>query len=218
MSLYRTGSGLWRSPLLEGESWLDHAFGTARVSPPFPYILLKQVHGASVVDASAHEPGCEGDALVAGDPGQFVAVKTADCVPLLLADPGTRLVGAVHGGWRGTQAGIAAAAVAELARRGADPSRLLAAAGPCIRVCCFEVGPEVAVLFRDIFPERSDLSGRTRVDLIEATRRQLTVAGLRPERIALDGPCTVCAGDEFHSWRRDRRTGARMFSAIGRTA
>lgn len=218
MSLYRTGSGLWRSPLLEGESWLEHAFGTAQAAPPFPFIVLKQVHGTRVVDAGAHAPDCEGDALVADQPGNFVAVKTADCIPLLLADPVNRIVAAVHGGWRGTLAGIAFTAVSELVRRGADPSLLLAAAGPCIRACCFEVGPEVGVLFRDIFPERTDLTGRAHVDLIEATRRQLGTAGMRPDRIALDGPCTVCGGAEFHSWRRDRQTGARMFSAIGRTA
>lgn len=216
MSLYRASNGCWRSPLLDSETWLDHAFGSAEAHPPFPFLVLKQVHGARIVSDREVTPGCEGDGLLSEEPRSFVAVKTADCIPLLLADPGRRIVAAVHGGWRGTQAGIAAAAVEALAARGADPGRMVAAAGPAIRVCCFEVGPEVGVLFRDIFPERADWSEHTRIDLLEATRRQLTQAGLAADRIALHGPCTVCGGREFHSWRRDRQTGARMFSAIGR--
>lgn len=168
-----------------------------------------------MVEADHHSPGCEGDALVSRRSGQFIAVKSADCIPLLLADPETRTVSAVHGGWRGTQAQIALRVVSELARTGVNPARLVAAAGPCIRACCFEVGPEVAVLFREQFPERDDLHERTQIDLLEATRRQLLRAGLSEDRISLDGPCTVCGGQEFHSWRRDRKTGARMFSAIG---
>jgi YfiH family protein len=216
VSLYRDASGLWKSTLLDGQTWLAHAFGTARATPPYAYLLLKQVHGTTVRHARDHQPDCAGDALIAAEPGQFVAVKSADCIPLLLADPVTRQIAAVHGGWRGTQAGIATAAVQALCAAGAHPEDLLAAAGPCIRVCCFEVDADVAVLFRDIFPERTDLWERTHLDLIEATRRQLSGCGLLAHHLDLDGPCTVCGGREFHSWRRDRQTGARMESAIGR--
>ncbi len=94
---------------------------------------------------------------------------------------------------------------------------MIAAAAPPSG-CAVLKSAEVGVLFRHIFPERSDLHERAKVDLIEATRRQLMQAGLTEDRIALQGPCTVCGGKEFHSWRRDRQTGARMFSAIGRLA
>jgi len=215
VSLYRSPSGVWRSTILDGEPWIEHAFGTAQAQPEFEYLVLQQVHGISMVDAEFHRPGCEGDALVANQPGRFVAVKSADCIPLLVADPECRVVAAVHGGWRGTLAGIAGNVVKELVRRGANPARLVAAAGPCIRACCFEVGPEVSHQFQNWFPERDDLGDRARIDLIEATRRQLLLNGLNSARLDLDGPCTVCGGREFHSWRRDRQTGARMFSAIG---
>lgn len=216
MSLYRTASGIWRSPLLDSESWVDHAFGTAQASPSFPCLLLKQVHGKRVVDAASHYSGCEGDALVSADPYRYVAVKTADCLPLLLADAEHRVVAAVHSGWRGTQAGIAAAVVKHLAsRHGVRPENLVGAVGPCIRNCCFEVGPEVATLFRELFPERDDLSQRTHIDLVESTRRQVFSCGVDPEKIEWDGPCTVCGGQEFYSWRRDHIAGARMYSGLG---
>lgn len=218
MSLFRSLDGLWRSTLLDAQPWLQHAFGTAFVSPRFPYRVLKQVHGTQVVDIEDHRDGLEADALVAPGPGQGIAVKTADCLPLLLADPASRVVAAVHAGWRGSAANIPAAAVGFLTQRyGILPHSLLAAAGPCIRACCFEVGPEVAGQFQKWLPERDDLDGPARIDLVEVTRRQLIGAGLAEENLDLGGPCTCCGDGEFHSWRRHRQTGCRMYSAIVRT-
>ncbi len=106
MSLYRASNGCWRSPLLDAETWLDHAFGTAEAHPPFPFLVLKQVHGTRIVSDKEHTPVCEGDGLFSEDRSSFVAVKTADCIPLLLADPGRRIVAAVHGGWRAPRLGL----------------------------------------------------------------------------------------------------------------
>jgi copper oxidase (laccase) domain-containing protein len=77
------------------------------------------------------------------------------------------------------------------------------------------VGPEVGTQFQIWFPERNDLASQTKLDLPEANRRQLLTAGLIPENIAAQAPCTVCGGPEFHSWRREHRAGARMHSVIG---
>jgi hypothetical protein len=216
VTLRRSPDGLWHSPLLKSQPWLEHAFGTAAAQPAEGFLILHQVHGTEMVDASDWRPHCPADALVTTKQGVRIAVKTADCVPILLADPVKRVVAAVHAGWRGTADGIAAASVAALTERyGSRPEDLLAALGPSIGPCCFEVGPDVAPRFAAIFPDRDDLHGRTKIDLREANRRLLVKAGLTEGKIAPDAPCTCCGGAEFHSWRRDRVKGQRMFAVIG---
>ena len=219
-TLYRSSDGLWHAPMLDAELWIGHAFGTALARPGGDWHELKQVHSACVVGCDEWREGLEADALVASEPEMRIAVKSADCLPILLADPEKRVVAAVHAGWRGCVAGIAARAVEKMEQLfGSRPADLIAAFGPSIRACCFEVGPEVAQQFLPWFPEREDLGRRNHVDLPEASLRQLVSAGLRPERISTGAPCTVCGGalakpQEFHSWRRDHKTGARMHSVI----
>ncbi len=212
--------------MLEAEQWLDHAFGTALARPDGDWRELKQVHSACVASCVEWREGLEADALVASEPGVRIAVKSADCLPILLADPEKRAIAAIHAGWRGCVAEVAVRAVEKMRQSfGSRPEDLIAAFGPSIRACCFEVGPEVARQFAPWFPERSGLDrpasvdGRSHVDLPEASLRQLVSAGLRPERISSGAPCTVCGGPlaeprEFHSWRRDHKTGARMHSVI----
>jgi YfiH family protein len=219
-SLYRGLDGLWRSPLLDDEPWLAHAFGTALARPTGTWRELKQVHSALVVTCDGWCEGLEADALIASQSGLGIAVKSADCLPILLADPENMAVAAIHAGWRGCVAGITIRTVEKMeALLGSRPENIRAAFGPSIRACCFEVGPDVAQQFSPWFPERSDLDSQTHVDLPEASRRQLMSAGLKADRIASLAPCTVCGGrvadcQEFHSWRRDHQTGARMHSAI----
>jgi YfiH family protein len=219
-TLYRSRDGVWRSPLLDSESWLAHAFGTALARPGGTWLELKQVHSALVIAREEWCEGLEADALVACGPGKGVAVKSADCMPILLADPARKAVAAIHAGWRGCLAGVALRAVEKLgALFGSRPEHLLAAFGPSIRNCCFEVGPEVAQQFSPWFPDRSDLHCQTRVDLPAAMVHQLVAAGLRLERISSEAPCTMCGGGlaepgEFHSWRREHKAGTRMYSAI----
>jgi polyphenol oxidase len=219
-TLYRSPDGLWRSPLLDAEVWLEHAFGTALAQPGGILHELKQVHSAVVVTCAEWREGLEADALVATQAGIGIAVKSADCLPILLADPEKRAVAAVHAGWRGCAAGVAIRTVERMvASIGSRPERLLAAFGPSIRACCFEVGPEVGQQFSPWLPERSDLDSKTHIDLPKICHRQLIAAGLQAGHIASLAPCTVCGGglavpQEFHSWRRDHQTGARMHSAI----
>lgn len=216
MKLRRDPDQYYRSPLLAGEAWLEHAFGTAAVAAGDNCLALRQVHSARVITAGEWSPEVEADGLVTNRPGERIAVKSADCVPILLADPVKRVVGAVHAGWRGTVAGVAEAGVEALAGRfGSRPEDLLVAMGPSIGPCCYEVGEEVSVLFRALFPEWDRLAHPGRIDLREANRRILMRGGVPERRIASAAPCTFCGGSEFFSWRRDRQTGQRMFAVIG---
>ncbi|MBX5495566.1 MAG: peptidoglycan editing factor PgeF [Bryobacteraceae bacterium] len=209
---YRDSNHIYRSRALADFDWLDHGFGTRHADPhPSPF-TLKQIHSSLVLKAGEAP---EGDALVSNLEGEAIAVRTADCVPLLMADPRTRTVAAVHAGWRGTVSRIAVCAVDRLAADyGVDPGDLVVAIGPAIGGCCYEVGPEVAEAFQPFFPERDDLTGRVRVDLAEANRRQLVSAGVNPDRIHLSGLCTCCQSADFHSYRRDKTKAGRMVSSI----
>jgi len=115
--------------------------------------LTYQLAGSSGVQ-TAGGPLPEGDALLTNQPGLLLSVRTADCLPVLLADPRRRAVGVVHAGWRGALARIVAKAVGEMRRLfGSQPEDLRAALGPSIRVCCYEVGQEVVDAFCGRFTE-----------------------------------------------------------------
>lgn len=208
---YLDSQHLYRARLLDALDWLAHGFGTRLSARPEGAATVRQVHSAVCVNAEGRT-GClgQGDALVEHTPGRLVAVKTADCIPLLLADERNRAVAAVHAGWRGTAAHIAQAALRALAERyGTRPEDVYAAIGPGIGPCCYEVGPEVAAEFG--LPR----NGPVKLDLARINRRQLTEAGVAPGRVAVAGLCTRCREGEFHSFRRDRERAGRMFSAIG---
>ncbi len=176
---------------------------------------LKQVHSDQVLIAT--EPGDigEGDALISNRAGVALSIRTADCLPILMADPRNRAVAAVHAGWRGTVSEIAPKVIQAMNRQfGSSPEDLVVAIGPGIGGCCFEVGPEVAAQFAPLFPERDDLSGRTRIDLVESTIRQLGRCGVKLGHIATSGMCTYCLAELFHSYRREPGTVERMVTAI----
>ncbi len=177
------------------------------------FARVRQVHGARVVRAGGPcAPAEEADAVVSLRPGVAACVSVADCVPVLLADPASGGVAAVHAGWRGTLARAALEGVRALAREaGAPPARLLAAVGPSIGPCCYEVSADLAARFRLALGPVVRGDGAARLDLWAANRRVLEEAGLRPERIEILGRCTSCQGDLFFSHRRDAgKTGRQM--------
>jgi YfiH family protein len=199
----------YRARPLAQFDWLEHGFGTRSFERPELMATLHQIH--SDIAVFADRDGClgEGDALLSDKPGLLVAVKTADCLPILLADDRHRAVAAVHAGWRGTVAGVCLSTFKAMADRwGSRPQDLHVAIGPGIGPCCFEVGPEVAVQF-------GKPGQRTQIDLAETNRCQLIEAGLSPERIYSAGLCTFCHPDKFHSFRRDREKAGRLISFIG---
>jgi len=203
---------VYRVTELDRFRWLVHGFGTRLADVPSFFgnlATLKQIHSATWVAAGGRAGVLgEGDALLENTPGSVVAVKTADCVPILLVDERSRAVAAVHAGWRGTAARIAAKAVEAMGSRfGTRPADLHAAVGPGIGKCCYEVGPEVTAQFGG--------QGRGRLDLAAENRKQLEEVGVTPEHIYASNLCTMCRPEEFHSFRRDREAAGRLHSFVG---
>jgi polyphenol oxidase len=200
---------LYRVPELSAFEWLVHGFGTRTAQIPASITTVKQIHSATCIFAQGRSGILgEGDALLDNTPGSTLAIKTADCVPVLLVDERLRAVAAVHAGWRGTVAKIAPHAVAAMSQRfGSSPADLHAALGPAIGKCCYEVGPEVASHF--------GAHGRAHIDLIDANRAQLLAAGLPATHIYAANLCTMCLAEQFHSYRRGREAAGRMYSFVG---
>lgn len=215
----RRPDGVYRAPDFDQYDWLEHGFGT-RVSDAWPdhsrLAMLRQIHSAVVVTAAGQIGFIgEGDALVANQSGLMVGVRTADCVPILLADTRNRAVAAVHAGWRGTASAIVEHTIRTMTIQfGTQAGDLIAAIGPCIGPCCYEVGPEVVAAFREWMPELREGASQ-KLDLVEANTRQLRRSGVPGDRISAGAPCTFCS-PELHSFRRDQEGAGRMVSAIGR--
>jgi hypothetical protein len=165
------------------------------------------------------------DALISDTPKILLAVKTADCVPILLGDSNTGAFASVHAGWRGTSSSIVVRAIEQLkAEYGTKLENLRAAIGPAANVCCYEVGADVIGRFKERFPDTDSLfiptrDGHARIDLHKANREQLISAGVVPERIHTAPFCTMERTDLFFSYRREKalygRVG-RLMSVIGR--
>jgi YfiH family protein len=180
----------------------------------------KQVHGDVVLQAKGGQSSDtlqpqvgEADALFTEQPGDWVGVTSADCVPVLLVDPEGKRVAAVHSGWRGTDADISARAVESLAARGSRPEKLLVAVGPAIQQCCYVVSPELARHFAerfgpDVVVARGD---EFRLDLSRAVVLTLRRVGVKVANMDVLQECTACDSARFFSHRRDTgRTGRHM--------
>jgi polyphenol oxidase len=188
---------------------------------PGSLCTVRQVHGVAVVVARAAEPGRPGrraDALVTDRPGLTLGVLSADCAPVLLADPAAGVIGAAHAGWRGALAGVIEAAVEAMARLGARPERISAAIGPCIAQASYEVGPDLhhPVIAED--PESAPLflpvegGDRLRFDLKAYVLRRLTRAGVTERHALAEDTCADEA--RFFSARRMRRGGGERFGLM----
>jgi YfiH family protein len=189
-------------------------------APGWPILKLRQVHSGIVRDmddtTAAGDP-VEGDAAVTGIRGALLGVQTADCVPILIADNAGNCVAAIHAGWRGTASRISALTVARLTAKFAVQAKdLIAAIGPHIGVCCYEVGPEVVEAIHEpgAFERRPEWS-KPHLNLTAANRDQLLSAGLTADRIEATSLCTRCRGDLFYSYRREGESAGRMLSIIG---
>ncbi len=206
-----------------GGAWTQAA---ASVGCAVPRIArIRQIHGAVVRVVTAEPAGAsmpDADAAVTREAGTAVAVVAADCVPILLADPATGAVGAVHAGWRGTAANVVGATVHTLTREwGVDPAALVAAIGPSIGACCYTVGPELVTAFEQAGHSRDRRDRwfhrhgeRLVLDLWAANRDLLEAAGVAAANIHVAGLCTRTHADVFESFRADGERAGRMAAII----
>lgn len=205
-------------------------FLAALDAPDWTLVTAKQIHSAEARhisdpdDARSEPAAC--DALTANFTGALLAVQTADCLPVLIADERTGAFAAVHAGWRGTLEGIVARTVERMQQRyNSRPQDLRAALGPAISAPVFEVGLPVLAEFRSRFSYAEELisdlqpSGKGHLNLNRANIRQLMDCGLRKDRIYDSGLCTWLRNDLFFSYRRERgaeKPVGRLMGVIGR--
>ncbi|MFO0666945.1 MAG: polyphenol oxidase family protein [Polyangiaceae bacterium] len=200
------------------------AVALALGAAPSRVYQVTQVHGADVIEvvstsgtSAADVVNTRADAIVlrasTGAPRSAVGIRVADCIPLLVADPVTGDVAAIHAGWRGVVQRVAKAALDRLA-----PGRKLAAIGPCIGPCCFEVSREVAEEIAAATDARvvhsDEVPGKAHVDLRTAMRFQLQALGFASEDVEDVGGCSKCDAALYHSYRRDGAESGRMLGVI----
>ena len=195
------------------------SFGIA----PDRLVTVQQVHGDELVVVNGNNylnmRPRQADGVVTASADIAIGVETADCVPVLVLDPMTPAVAAVHAGWRSTVKKIVQKAVFRMQHEfGSDPSRMIAAIGPAIGPECYEVDEPVIGPVRAAFPYWKDVvagrgNGRWSLDLVKLNSRELLDAGLKERNIHSLGLCTSCRRDLFYSFRAEGRTG-RMLSVI----
>lgn len=171
-----------------------------------------QVHGDKIWVTG--RPGYQSgfDAIVSVQPGVFAGVSVADCTPVLLVDPITRVCAAIHAGWKGTVAKIVEkTAKRMIENRGSNPADMLAYIGSCISLAHFEVGDEVAAQFDAIFKTR--VNNKWHVDLKEVNAAQLRSVGI--QQIEIDPTCTVENNADYFSHRKEKGMTGRMLALIG---
>ena len=222
-------------------------FQAALGADPMQLVALRQIHSDIIhVFQFAPTEALQGDAAITRMPGLLLAAQTADCIPILLADPKRRVVAAVHSGWRGTLRRIAAKTLGRMQMVfGTRPGEVIAALGPGIGRCCYEVGPEVAKEFaaqfsqaRDWFdgpydqlstgeepnpfpwlsmapPGHEPPPPRVQLDLRAANRAILIEAGVSPKKITGSDLCTSCRPDLLFSYRREGGRTGRLMAVIG---
>ena len=195
------------SSALSRFEWLDHGFGTRHSELTQDAMAsLTQIHSALVLSVSAAGCAGEADALVTNRPGVALSVRTADCLPILLADSQHHAVAAIHAGWRGAAKGIVGRTIDMMCLTfDTSPEQITAVIGPGIGACCYEVGGEVARQFG---------MHAGCIDLAAINREQLIRAGVPASHIDTLGYCTFCETALFHSYRRDRDQAGRMISFI----
>lgn len=181
--------------------------------PVEQFLVVNQVHGSDIFHIGysgryfTSRAELDYDAIVTNRPGLAICVKTADCVPVFLVDPGKKVIAVVHAGWRGSAAGITAKVVDLFVREyRSEPGDVLAAIGPSIGRCCYEVDAVCAGAFAQqkngecfLFPQKN--KERWMLDLAEANRRQLVSCGVPGNNIEVSDFCTSCRRDLFFSYR-----------------
>lgn len=209
-------------------------------------VTLRQIHSDLIHRVNKRSEGPNaGDGLITCTPGLLLGVQTADCLPVILVDRKNRVVGAFHAGWRGTFQRIVEKGVGEMRRWfNTKPADVLAAIGPGIHACCYQVGEEVRDKFHSQFayadkffrttkesdeirerypllfltaraPGHSELPNKIFLDLVEANRQQLLAAGVSARNIFASELCTSCRTDLLFSHRGEKGVTGRMMAVVG---
>ncbi len=226
----------------------EQFFSAVTDDPHFPSVTLRQVHSSILRRVGAADAAAQAthkaDGMMTSEAGVLLAIQTADCIPILIADRKKKAVAGFHAGWRGTLRRIVENGVGRMQLEfGSRPEDLIAAIGPGIGQCCYAVGEEVRgefesqfayadELFREVYdsdpvkmkypllfltaraPGHSDIGPSLHLDLVEANRRQLLDAGLHPGAISVVGDCTSCRNDRYFSYRAEHGFTGRMLSVI----
>lgn len=221
------------------------ALGAETKGKPWPLVQVRQIHSAIIHRVRGSEPHpVAGDGLITDAPGILLAVKTADCLPVIAVDTVGRAVGVFHAGWRGTVQRIVEKGIGEMRRQfGSDPANVRVAIGPGIGSCCYKVGDEVVDEFRTQFayadelieevfdshalhlkypllflnqraPGHGEAATAPHLDLVKANLRQAIDAGVPAGNVEALNQCTSCRTDIFFSYRKEQVTG-RMMGAVG---
>jgi polyphenol oxidase len=225
--------------------WKSAVVGSEQKANSTTLKSMRQIHSAIIHRINTKDDKPEaGDGLITNVPGVLLSVKTADCLPVIVVDPVRHAVGVFHAGWRGTVQRIVEKGVGEMRKHfSSDPADLLAAIGPGIGRCCYQVGDEVVdkfdsqfaysrELFEEVFdshalhvkypllflnqraPGHGEPATSPHLDLAKANRYQLRDAGVRDSNISTLDYCTSCRTDLFFSYRKERVTG-RMMATVG---
>ncbi len=188
-------------------------------------VRSKQTHSDVVLSVDKSFGGCgilreqrffEADGLLTDEKGLSLIVFYADCVPVIIADKKTRVISAVHSGWRGTQSNIVSKAIEKMINsKNCNPSDMIVAVGPCIGMCHFEVDKSVYDVFIPVYGEEFGKIENDRyfVDLGRIVSKQAEIAGVKKENIAFIDKCTFC-DSELYSYRRQKERAGRMAAII----
>ena len=177
-----------------------------------------QVHGDAILKVELPLRAEGYDALITNLPNVFLTVTIADCTPILIADPHTRAVAAIHAGWRGTAAGIVRKTINSLQQEyGVQPEHCFAYVGTCIDECSFEVNADVADHFESTHKRWDERSQKYFVDLKAANKAQLLNTGIPAHQIGVSPYSTVLHHADFFSYRKEKGITGRMLNVIGFT-
>lgn len=201
--------------------------GEVTTGPPsFPFIAsLKQTHSTRVavfdgpVKAGVMSQG-EGDALVTNQPQFLLVVRTADCVPVLLLDHETGVIGAIHAGWRGAVGGIVPKTIQTFVEHfGSNVAHMHLAIGPSIGPCCYEIDAQVIEPLHTHYPDwlgvlQETTVGKGLLDLKKLIWHQILASGIPEHQVERIEECTRCRDDLFFSYRREGKVNGTMMSGI----
>ena len=236
-----------RTTVVRNRKLLLESLGAAdKRGNPWPIVALRQIHSDIIHHVSRPpEHTLTGDGLVTSTPGLLLAVQTADCLPIILVDKKKHAVGVFHAGWRGTFGRIVEKGVGEMRRWfGTKPSDIVAAIGPGVHSCCYEVGEDFRGKFESQFsyadelfreekssdavhekypllfltaraPGHSELPSKLFLDLVEANRHQLLSVGVPKKNIEALEMCTACRTDLLFSYRAEKGKTGRLMGAVG---